>query len=534
MEQGYKSLPIVGVNGDSWSTPASTLESCWAALGAGAHGLMLSAYITKDSQLVCTPSASVKDGDGNELAVSDLEFKQLQLIDAGLHYRSTVLDADAQPTGRIGNDTPWKALEQKRPLKTRKAITYQTIEYLLQYFARRTSVSLLLDPSVFNKTEYVDLVLNYLAHAGLLRRVSLVSTIDVLTTCRARMNSAVLILHASEEPVSVALINRAEAIKVNCILTSYNAMYELSDEQRAQLLALAQKSGIGWSITTPDMPFAPTQAAVNFLEGIKQHIHSVLVHGVLPAINAVNPAGVVLNEKFKGPAFDEKQWRVGFSSLYKDKSTFGKPDCKIELNDGLEITLIEGVRYSGGAAATVIPIHGDFDVSVDFHVASPAQATTFELAAIGIDPGYHTVDMKDVTTRNANLTFDVHGAPPYASSERDQNDGFRSGWNNSYNLTQVSEDWESRSVNMYNKYTRDVGDGSADNLFGSLRLTRSGSVFNSYYKDKYNATWVGSGSMLVQSMPSDCFIRLALKHWGKAGKPPPNKVVFTNFLLRQR
>ena len=64
----------------------------------------------------------------------------------------------------------------------------------------------------------------------------------------------------------------------------------------------------------------------------------------------------------------------------------------------------------------------------DKPVADLSWAETAFLAAIQVDPGY----------REVNLTFDVHGAPPYASSERDENDGFRIGWNNGPALTKFS------------------------------------------------------------------------------------------------
>ncbi len=534
MENNNSSLRIVGFNGDSWSTPASTLESCWAALGAGANGLLLSTYFTSDGHLVCTPSSSVKNADGEDISVSSLDLSELQSLDAGLHHRSTVLNDDGQPTGERGGDTPWMALEQEYPLKTRIGVSYQSLDYLLQHFARRTSVSLLLERSTFDNGEVIDLLVDTLARGGLLRRVALVATATVLGEIRSRTPSAKLTLDATEDELSADVLSQAQSVSAGCIFVTYQAMRELPGEQLTHLLEESGKAGIQWCVSSPNMPFAPTQDAVHFLESIEAHVESLVSHGVLPSINALDPGGVVLEEKFSGPEFNEQQWRAGFSSLNTTKTKLKVPDCTIELNEGLEITLIEGVRYSGGAAANVVPIHGDFDATVDFHVASPAQATTFELAAIGIDPGYHHVDPSDLNTKNVNLTFDVHGAPPYASSERDQNDGFRCGWNNSFNLTKVADDWEARSVNMYNKYSRDVGDGGADNLHGSLRLIRCGPVFNSYYKDKHNRAWVGSGSMLVQSMPTDCFLRLALKHWGKAGAPPPNKVVFTNFLLRQR
>ena len=165
-------------------------------------------------------------------------------------------------------------------------------------------------------------------------------------------------------------------------------------------------------------------------------------------------------------------------------------------------------------------------------VENPCAGTTFELAAIGIDPGYFNID-NPTNARKVNLTFDVHGAPPYASSERDEDDGFRIGWNNCYNLTRIDNDWRARSANMYNKYSRDVGYARQDSPSGSLRLTRNGSIFNAYYKDKFNPTWVCSGSALVPNLGEDVYIRLAAKHWQKGDIPPANTIVFKNFRLYQ-
>jgi len=307
----------------------------------------------------------------------------------------------------------------------------------------------------------------------------------------------------------------------------------LSADSRAELMDESRLAGLSWIMDLADTPYAPPAAMVPVLDEIESQLETIVTSGVSPTLSALESGGIVFAEQFTGTKIDCSQWRAGYSSLVGPS---GEPECSIKQDDGLIITLTEGERYSGAAAATIVPLFGDFDATVDFHVSNPAQATTFELAAIGIDPGYWNIDNQKITTRNANLTFDVHGAPPYASSERDQNDGFRSGWNNAYNLTQVAPDWESRSVNMYNKYTRDVGDGGTENLKGSLRLVRSGAVFCSYYKDKHNRAWVGSGAMLVQSMPEDCFIRLALKHWDKVEgkKPPANEVTFKNFVVRQR
>ena len=158
-----------------------------------------------------------------------------------------------------------------------------------------------------------------------------------------------------------------------------------------------------------------------------------------------------------------------------------------------------------------------------FEVANPEQGTTFELAAVHVDAGY----------RPTNLTFDVHGAPPYASSERDENDGFRIGWNNGPALTRWVDN-EPQSSNLYNCYGRDVGYAKADNPRGQLRLTRCGQIFNAYYTDRAHDGWVLCGSVPVPALADSLFLRLGAKHWPKGGgAPPTNKFRFAGFELRQ-
>ena len=87
---------------------------------------------------------------------------------------------------------------------------------------------------------------------------------------------------------------------------------------------------------------------------------------------------------------------------------------------------------------------------------------------------------------------------------------------------------------MYNKYSRDVGNGDPDNPTGTLRLVRNGAVFNAYSKDKYNDAWVLSGSELIPNLGPDIHLRLAAKHWNKGGREAPgNQITFTNFQLYQ-
>ena len=247
------------------------------------------------------------------------------------------------------------------------------------------------------------------------------------------------------------------------------------------------------------------------------------------AVSAVNELhelmhgrGLIVADNFDGTKANSDFWVLGHSRPNNESS--------IEVNDGLHIK-IEGKEYSGAAAFTAFSIHGAFDARMSFEVANPNQGTTFELAALHIDAGY----------QQPNLTFDVHGAPPYASSERDEDDGFRIGWNNGPGLIFfVVEDPTKpqkavpQSSNLYNNYGRDVGYAKKDSPKGYLRLTRNGYVYNSYYRDKFNQAWVLSGSVAVPALAEAVFLRLGAKHWPKKGKTAPNNQFrFSEFELFQ-
>jgi hypothetical protein len=297
------------------------------------------------------------------------------------------------------------------------------------------------------------------------------------------------------------------------------------DSAITQTAALDEMLPIKLLLSSEKAPLAPTPAQFAKVVELKA-LTGLCFRSVEACVEMVTPPAEVLADDFAGTRIDRTTWSCGYSHQNQD--------TQISQCDGLTITIKQGGAYSGGAAVTRLPIHGRFDARVDFHVAHPHQGTTFEMAAIGIDPGYFHIDNTDLNSRKVSLTFDVHGAPPYASSERDEDDGFRLGWNNGYNLTKFDPDWAAASVNMYNKYSRDVGDGAKDNPAGSLRLVRHGSVFNAYYKDKYNQEWVCTGAELIPNLGPDIHLRLAAKHWNKGGRPAPhNQVIFSNFRVFQ-
>jgi len=524
-------FPIVeklyAINGDCWSTPESTLNSLWSALGAGANGLALTVFLTKDKVPVCAPCESLGDFcvDDN---ISELTLDELQQLDAGVKFRSSQLDDQGQPTGVRGDDTPWQARAEDKPLKARKAVYFPALREVLELFGRRSEFILMFPGEDYSRSEtLIDSTLALLTQFGLLNRATLCGSERELQLIRNKYSSARLLLDLRNREPNFQFAGDA-GILLNVEQIDVANLHLSIGKGSSELRNLPS---LYFSSAT--MAFAPSPDALENLRLLEGHIAGYLSRGVLPSANALRPAAQIFREEFSGSTLNTRYWSAGYSHINSETT--------IVIRDGLHIDIAQGSSYSGGAAILTLPLHGDFDARVQFHVANPSQATTFEMAAIGIDPGYLHLDNNDLNTRNVNLTFDVHGAPPYASSERDQNDGFRCGWNNSFNFAKFGDkhstgsdaEWIAASSNMYNKYGRDVGDGGDKNLSGELRLLRHGDVFNTYYRDKHNAEWVCSGSMLVQSMPKDAYIRLAAKHWTKVKPAPRNAITFRNFSVFQ-
>jgi hypothetical protein len=334
-----------------------------------------------------------------------------------------------------------------------------------------------------------------------------------------------------DERTSVA-VTTAKKMKARCVLLNAEQVLSTAATPTAGFMKSLGRN-LRVLITSDKHPFALPPKRLRRIADAPW-LAGVVCRAVHQTLDAYRAPCEVLADNFSGKGFDASVWELGYSKV--------NTETKVFQDNGLVVQIRSGREYSGGAALTTFSIHGDFDARVAFTVTNPTQGTTFELAAIQVDPGY----------REINLTFDVHGAPPYASSERDEDDGFRIGWNNGPALTKFSPvklrmkaagaDYEVSSVqdeaqssNLYNEYGRDVGYAKKDSPEGELRLVRFGSIFNAYYKDQYNPAWVLSGSALVPALAKDAFLRLGAKHWRKDGNTPPeNTVTFRNFKLYQR
>lgn len=514
-------IPIFGFGGDALTTPENTIEAYWTALGGGATGIAVEVRLSRDGVVVCSEHDDFSQTCDDYRGVTEIDWNDIRRLDAGFTFRSTVLGADHQPTGERGADRPWLG-----NMPSKRAVRVTRLSEVLRVFGRRVPIIIRLPDS---NLPLVKATVVELRRFGLLGRIQLAGSRETCVELSDMVRGVRCILVGDARAAPVDQVPVAEALgaealwldwDVACPAVSGGVVFDPG------LAAALDGSYMGLLLGSDRMPFAASPAHFAAIDGISVKF-GIVARGVLPTVESLTPVSLVASDRFEGTRIDPGLWAAGYSQPNQDTEIFQ--------DDDLQIRIRSGGSYSGAAAICTLPVYGRFDARVAFHVNNPKAATTFELAAICIDPGYHDIDNSDPTKISYNLTFDVHGAPPYASSERDEDDGFRCGWNNSFNLTRIEGgQWHARSVNMYNKYGRDVGDGGADNPEGQLRLVRNGPVFACYYTDRHNAAWVSSGAMLVQNMSEDVYLRLAAKHWAKGGgNPPENHIRFRDFRLFQ-
>lgn len=433
--------------------------------------------------------------------------KEVDKIDPGIDFRSRVLDQNNIPTTEVGADLPWEG-----NLPKKKALTIPKFEDILALFARKCTISVLIeDEDEILISSAIELIEKY----GVTNRVRIIAVGErVFRKIHSESPDSFLVYYGSPEE-----LDQAKKLGASIFCLDYRYANLITGTEGMDIII-----SYGLTENNPNYPVAPTRAFLKSLSEISI-VKGIISPAVLPSVEAITPVACLFEDDFKGQSINKNKWAAGYSHINQDTEIFQ--------DDGIHIKIKDGGTYSGAAAVCLLPLHNRFDVQVDFYVGNPQQGTTFEMAAICIDPGYHNIDNTNLNSKKVNLTFDVHGAPPYASSERDEDDGFRCGWNNGYSLTKIDPDWTAASVNMYNKYGRDVGNGAANNPNGTLRLIRNGTYFASYYLDKYNNAWVCSGAMMVQNMSNDVYIRIAAKHWNKTGHPPVNHVCFNNFRVFQ-
>lgn len=493
---------LIWANGGlSHCAPRDTLVAYWGALGAGADGLIVGAQLTTDGVVICSATDSLEATTGKASRISELAAAEVRKLDAGATFQSMVLGHNNEETSTMGEDKPWV---QNNP---QDALYHPTLEEVLRLLGRRTRLLIALGSAgEAASKETVEATLAVLDRFALTRRTVIAGNAETLTLVGTRTEKC-LMPDAGSSGDEAA--NQAHESGASMAMVSADR-------------AVGFQSGPALLLVTPTAghraPSPEEYAKLSESDGVAGYA----VSAVIELHELMQGRGVIATDGFSGTTINKDLWVLGHSRPNDEAS--------IWVDDGLHIK-IEGTEYSGAAAFTAFSIHGGFDARMSFEVANPNQGTTFELAALHIDAGY----------QQPNLTFDVHGAPPYASSERDEDDGFRIGWNNGPALTFfVVEDPTKpqksvpQSSNLYNNYGRDVGYAKQDSPTGHLRLTRNGYVYNSYYRDKFNEAWVLSGSVAVPALAEAVFLRLGAKHWPKKGKTAPNnQFKFSQFELYQ-
>lgn len=504
-------MEIMAHGGDQLSAPLNTMTAYWAALACGADGIIIDVQMTSDHKIICSFSDSTEQACGVDKDIRKTPLDELLKLDAGLGFHSLALDDDNQSTGQKGQDTPWASQ------KGYDRLSIPTLHECLQWLSRRTKLTISLPDSV-DKLFYKMLM-------------SELTALGCENLCQLSLPADFILQQAGLTPTqsiirvtTIQEIKQAVSSNFNRLLINYES---LSDDVVSELEKLQDK--VQLCISSEQYPYGLNKDGFDRVSEMS-NVESIAFKAVSPSRNLRDGNAVILEDNFKGKNIDRSKWSAGYSHQNQD--------TVISQDDKIIITIKDDGTYSGAGVVSMLSFHGDFETEVDFYVKSPQQGTTFEMAAISQDPGYFHIDNSDLSSRKVNLTFDVHGAPPYASSECDEDDGFRCGWNNGFNLTKISEDYAASSVNMYNKYGRDVGPKATPNTTGTIRMIRHDAYFTTFYKDKTNQSWVCSGTMLVNNMSNSCHIRLAAKHWQKQRRnnkryAPGNEVHFMNFSARQ-
>jgi hypothetical protein len=488
-------MQLWALGGDSDTAPSHSAPALWAALAAGAYGLALRVQRTSDDVLFCVAGTSVSGQQSSDLAAMDAG-EPFEVRDAGYD------DADA---ARVH---PWKGGPKRAPLR------YQTLRGVLRTFGRREPV--LLFP-LAGDLETARQSAAIVEELGLSATVGIVVSAQSYPSLRASYPNASLFVSLSAGGDAQLFTNNGARVPRGAVIQA-DAVTDASVQHLLSELEAKQVS----VLLVHDSGAPPSRA---WLEEYRTKVTGLVTPSASRVLPLLQPSFLVMSA-LEG-ASPGRGLEAGYSHISNEALVEYSPT-------GLSITTTQGTAYAGGGAVFRECVSGRFDAQVDFSVDAPALGTTFEIAAIAIDPRLTRGGVQAPTRENVSLVFDVHGAPPYASAERDEDNGFRIGWNNSSNLTRIEQNWSSSSATMYNRYGRDVGSGAAAYSSGSLRLLRRGQVFAAFYADTERRRWICSGAAIVSTLPEDVFIRVAAKHWPKDGAPAPaNRIVFSNLKLRQ-
>lgn len=211
-------------------------------------------------------------------------------------------------------------------------------------------------------------------------------------------------------------------------------------------------------------------------------------------------------------------------------------EVRLEISEGLRISFDEGIQYASAGVVSKQTIDGDFEAELRFIVTNPAHGSTFEMAAIQVAPPLVT-SIPPLKLSEANRVFNVHGAPPYISSEFDECDGWRIGWNFGNRQGGWSDTGEWLADNSDNQYGKSQFGPIEGLTSGWLKLSRvNGTLWQVSCRRLDTDDWVEVGSKNTELLSGPIYLRLVAKHWVKhrinATIAPENSVILSKFKLK--
>jgi len=231
------------------------------------------------------------------------------------------------------------------------------------------------------------------------------------------------------------------------------------------------------------------------------------------------------SDDFEGPELDAR-WVAGHLNHSAEAS--------LSVAQGLRLAFAEGRDYATAGVVLQQPLHGDFQASLRFTVANPRPGTTFEIAAVQVLPPAAGGKPPKGRERDYRV-FNVHGSPPYASSEADEDDGWRIGWNWGSRQGELNHAGDWQADNTDNRYGKSKDGPITAATTGWLRLDRIGQHWFSHGRRSKDDPWQQTGQLALGPLSGPVYLRLMAKHWVKTKEAltvaPANVIVLTEFEL---
>ncbi|MCA0174864.1 MAG: hypothetical protein LCH73_01030 [Proteobacteria bacterium] len=237
-------------------------------------------------------------------------------------------------------------------------------------------------------------------------------------------------------------------------------------------------------------------------------------------------------EEFQSVESMDTRWVAGHLNV--------SAECALSIDHGVRLEFVEGKEYASAGVVLRRALTGDFRADLVFSVQAPAPGATFELAAVTVTPPTRTV-LSPKEPQDCSLVFNVHGEPPFVSSEFDEEDGWRISWNEQLPAFQTLASGEVIADTRNNVYGKNSGPKPVGPASGELRLVREGGVhWSAWRRRAADEPWelVGRHNAQAAALKDGVYLRLVGKHWVKHAEhltvAPMNHIVFHRFSLWRR